>query len=235
MRKLFIRYVNENHIIWRCSTSSNTQAIRKYSPQSGGNGGDFDFLVGLQASDKALYLQLTCLAGASLQMTGGNNFFRLYELDICDHCPPPPPPPLRGMLRTLILSLQFPIVTTLWGQLAGKTMTVLPCSLLLYCTARVAYVYQTPTFPPHYEENVKVKWQHICESIPALLRGLGEAVVTNDWCIIYSLCCTSHENLVFSHTPTIYWPQTQNMTTADIFSTYFQVHSRPITSFSLWH
>ena len=63
----------------------------------------------------------------------------------------------------------------------------------------VAYVYQTPTFLPHYGDNVKVKSQHICQAIPAQLRGLGEAVVTNDWCIIYSLCCTSHKNLVLSH------------------------------------
>ena len=92
------------------------------------------------------------------------------------------------MSRTLILCLQFPIVTTtLWGQLAGKTMTVLPRNMLLYCTAMGAYVYQTPTFPPHYVDNVKVKSQHICQAIPALLRDFGEAVVTNDWCIIYRL------------------------------------------------
>ena len=142
------------------------------------------------------------------------------------------------MSRTLILFLQFPIVTnTLWGQLAGKTMRVFPRSLLLYCTSMVAYVYQTPTFPPHYGDNIKVKSQHICQANPALLRGLGEAVVTNEWCIIYSLWCTLHENLVFSpppHTHKIYWPQTQNMTSADVFSTYFEVHSNPITSFSFW-
>ena len=116
--------------------------------------------------------------------------------------PPSPPPQPRGMSRTLILCLQFPIVTTtLWGQLAGKTMTVRSRSLLLYCTAMDAYIYQTPTFPPHCGDNVKS--QHICQAIPALLRGLGEAVVTNDWCIIYAciLWCTSHENLVFSQPP----------------------------------
>ena len=36
----------------------------------------------------------------------------------------------------------------------------------------VAYVYQTPTILPHYGDNVKVKSQHICQAIPALLRGL---------------------------------------------------------------
>ena len=132
-------------------------------------------------------------------MTGGHNLFRLYALVICVHCPPPPP---RWMSRTLILFLQFPIVTnTLWGQLAGKTMTVFPRTLLFYCTAMIAYVYQTPTFPPHYGDNIKVKSKHICHANPALLRGLGEAVVTNEWCIIYSLWCTSHENLVFSTPP----------------------------------
>ena len=65
----------------------------------------------------------------------------------------------------------------------------------------VVFAYQTPTFPPHYGDNVKVKQQHICQAIPALLRGLGEAVVTSDWCIIYSLWCTSHENLVLSPPP----------------------------------
>ena len=111
-------------------------------------------------------------------------------------------PQPRGMSRTLILCLQLPIVTTtLWGQLAGKTMTALPRNMLFYCTAMVAYVCQTPTFPPHYGDNVKVKSHHICQAIPALIRSLGEAVATNDWCIIYSLCCTLHEILVFSHPP----------------------------------
>ena len=98
-------------------------------------------------------------------------------------------PQPRGMSRTLTLCLQFPIVTTtLWGQLAGKTMTVHTRSLLLYCTAIFVYVYQTPTFPPHCGDNVKVKTQHIYQAmdIPVLLRGRGEAMVTNDWRIIYS-------------------------------------------------
>ena len=109
-----------------------------------------------------------CPAGAWLQMTGAHNLFRLYVLLICDHCPQP-----RRKSRTLILCLQFPIITTtLWGQVAGKTMTVLPRSLLLYCTAMLVYVSQTPTFPPHYGDNVKVKSQHICQAIPALLWGM---------------------------------------------------------------
>ena len=94
------------------------------------------------------------------------------------------------MSKTLTLCLQFPIVTTtLWGQLAGKIMTVHPRSLLLYCTVMFVYVYQTPSFPPHCGDNVKVKTQHIYQAmdIPVLLRGWDEAVVTNDWRIIYIL------------------------------------------------
>ena len=131
---------------------------------------------------------LICPAGVWLQTAGVHNLFCLYALIICDHCPPRPlisaPPHPRGMLRTLILCLQVPIVLN--HHTVGKASWQNHDSLLLYYTAMVAYVYQTPTFPPHYGDKVKVKSQHICQAIPALLRGLGEAVVTNDWCIIYS-------------------------------------------------
>ena len=52
------------------------------------------------------------------------------------------------------------------GTASWQNMTVLPRSLLLYCTAMFVYVYQTPTFPPHYGDNVKVKSQHICQATP---------------------------------------------------------------------
>ena len=97
----------------------------------------------------------------------------------------------RGMSKTLTLCLQFPIVTTtLWAQLASKTMTVHLRSLLLYCTAMFVYVYQTPTFPLHFGDNVKVKTQHIYQAvdIPVMIRGWGEAVVTNDRRILNSPC-----------------------------------------------
>ena len=96
-------------------------------------------------------MTLMCPAGTYLQMTT-HNLFRLYALVICNHCPQP-----RGTRRTLILCLQFPIVTTT----AAK-----PDSSPSHCTAIFVYVYQTPTFPPHYVDNVKVKWQHVCQAIP---------------------------------------------------------------------
>ena len=70
-----------------------------------------------------------------------------------------------------------------------QSRTVLPGSLLLYCTAMSVYVYQTATFPPHCADNINVKTQYIYQAmdIPVLLRGWGEAAVTNDWCFIYSL------------------------------------------------
>ena len=83
----------------------------------------------------------------------------------------------------------------------------------------------------------KSKTQHICQAIPALLRGLGEAVVTSDCCIIYSLWCTSHENLVFSHLPPkkkYIDPNHKIWHPLVYFSTYFQVHSHPITTISFW-
>ena len=39
MRRLFIGYINGNHIIWLHSTSSNTQAIRNYAHRAGGRRG----------------------------------------------------------------------------------------------------------------------------------------------------------------------------------------------------
>ena len=108
----------------------------------------------------------------------------------------------RGISRTVTLCLQFPIVfTSLWRQLDGKTMTVLPRSLLLYCTVMFVQVYQTPTFSPHCGGNVKVKTQHIYQAmdIPVLLRGWGKQ------------CCSQPP-------PKLYWPQTQNEPVHEIFN-----------------
>ena len=84
------------------------------------------------------------------------------------------------MSRTLILCLQFPIVTTtLWGQLAGKTMTVLPRSSLLYCNAM--FVSQSPTFPLQHRDNVNVNSQHI--SSLQCYSCLSDILVKNELCI----------------------------------------------------
>ena len=139
-------------------------------------------------------------------MTGRHNLFRLYALVICHHCPPPPT--AQGNVEDFDFVSAVPhsnhhtVGTSSWQNHNSSS----PQSVIIL-TAMVVYVYQTPTFPPHYGDNVNVKSQHSCQDISALLRGLDEAVVTNEWCIIYSLWCTSHKNLVFSHNPP---PQKKN-------------------------
>ena len=134
-------------------------------------------------------------------MTGAHNFFCLYAPFICDH------PQLRGMSRTLPLCLQFPIVTTiLCGQLAGKAMTVLPA--VCYYTAQQSL--SRSIKPLHFLRMWRQREnKNTAHYIPILLRGLGAAVVTNDWCSIYSLWCTLHEHLVLSHPKNILTPNTK--------------------------
>ena len=89
-------YVNKGHIIWMCSTSSNTQVIRNYSPQSGER-------RGLWFSVFSPVLTAHLPGWAWLQMANVHNWFRLYALVICDHGHPHPQS--RGRSRTLILLL----------------------------------------------------------------------------------------------------------------------------------
>ena len=125
-------------------------------------------------------------------MAGVHNFFAFMHKSFVTTPPPPQGNVEDFHFVTFILCLQFLIALN--HHTVGTASWQNHDSLLIYCTAMVAYVYQISTFHPHCGDNVKVKSEHICQAIPALLRGLGEAVVTNDWCIIYSLCCTSHEN-----------------------------------------
>ena len=98
-------------------------------------------------------LYSTNSAFARLQITGAHNFFRLYALVICDHAPAQ-----RNVeVFDFVFAVRHSNHHTLGTAIAGKTMTVHPCSLLSYCTAMFAYVYQTPTFPPHCGDNVKYK------------------------------------------------------------------------------
>ena len=134
-------------------------------------------------------------------MTGAHNFFRLYASVICAH------PKLRGMSRTLTLYLQFSIVTTiLWGQLAGKPRQFSPV-VCYYTYSIVCLGLSNPYISSALWRHRKSK--NTAHDIPILLRGLGEAVVTNDWCIIYSLWCTSHDHLVLSHPKNILTPKTK--------------------------
>ena len=72
MRRLFIGYINGNHSIWLRSTSSNTQVICNYGPQSRGTAGALVFW--LHVYGMTMYLQRICPAWAWIQMTGAHNF-----------------------------------------------------------------------------------------------------------------------------------------------------------------
>ena len=117
-------------------------------------------------------------------MTGAHNFFRLFALVICDHAPAQRNVEDFDFVSAVPHSNHRTVGTASWQNHYSS-----PRSLFLDCTAMFVYVYQTPTFPPHCGDNVKVKTQHIYQAmdIPVLLRGWGEAVVTNDWRIIYNL------------------------------------------------
>ena len=75
MRRLFIRYIHGSHIILLRSTSSNTQVIRNYAPQSQGTAGTL--ISWLWVPGMTLYYQRICPAGAWLQMAGALFFLLL--------------------------------------------------------------------------------------------------------------------------------------------------------------
>ena len=59
-------------------------------------------------------------------------------------------------------------------------------------------------------------------------------MVTNDWCIIYCLWCTSHKHLVLSHPPKYIDPKHKIWHPLIYCSTYFQAHSHHITTSALF-
>ena len=113
-------------------------------------------------------------------MAGAHNFFRLYALVICDHAPAQRNVEDFDFVSEVPHSNHHTVGTASWQNHDSSS----PQSAIF------VYVYQSTTFPPHCGDNEKVKKQHIYQAmdIPVLLRGWGEAVVTNDWRIIYSPC-----------------------------------------------
>ena len=74
-------------------------------------------------------------------MTDGYHLFCLYALVICDHCPPPP---AQGNVEDFNF---VSVISHSEHQTVGTASWQNHNSFPLYCTAIVAYVYQTPTFP----------------------------------------------------------------------------------------
>ena len=112
-----------------------------------------------------MYYQRICPACAWLQMTGAHIFFRLYAPVICD-----PTPAQRNVEDFDFVSAVPHSNHHTEGAAGWQNHDSSPPQSVLYCTAMFVYVYQTPTFPPHCGDNVKVKTQHII-SHPAQRRG----------------------------------------------------------------
>ena len=132
-------------------------------------------------------------------MTGSHNLFRLYAPVICH----PPPPAQRN-----VEALDFvPAVSHSNHHTVGAASwqnhdSSIPQSVFILHSS-VWLGLSNPYISSALWKQRKSK--NTAHYIPILLRGLGEAVVTNDWCIIYSLWCTSHEHLVHSHPKNICW------------------------------
>ena len=131
-----------------------------------------------------------------------HNFFGLYAPVICDH------PQLRGMSTTLTLCLQFPHSNHHTVEAASwQNHDSSPPQSVIILHSNVCLGLSNPYISSALWRQCKSK--NTAHYIPILLRGLGEAMVTNDWCIIYSLWCTSHEHLVLRHPKNILTPNTK--------------------------
>ena len=130
-------------------------------------------------------LYSTNSAIARLQMTGAHNFFRLYALVICDHAPAQRN--VEGF--NFVFAARHRNHHTLGTDIAGKTMTVLPLQSVIIMHCHVCLCLPNPYLSSALWRQRKVQTRHFYQAmgIPVLFRGWGEAVATNDWCIIYSL------------------------------------------------
>ena len=128
-------------------------------------------------------------------MTGAHNLFHLCARVICDHCPP-----ARGNVEDFDFMSAVPynnhntVGTACWQNQDSSPPQF---AIILHC--HVCLCLSNTYISSESWRQCTSKITAHYQAIPVLLRGLGEAVVTDDWCIMYSLICTSHENLVLSH------------------------------------
>ena len=116
----------------------------------------------------------------------------------------------RGMSRTVTLCLQFPIVTTtLWRQLAGKTMTVLHPQYVIILHCHVCLGLSNPFISSALWRQFKSKnTTHLPgHGYPRPTLGLGWSSGYK-WLVQY-LYPIMHFALKFSSQPPpkLYWPQ----------------------------
>ena len=144
-----------------------------------------------------LYQQRICPACAWLQMTGAHNFFRLYAPVICD------PPAQRNVKDFDFVSAVPHSNHHTVGAVSWQNHDSSPPQSVFIQHSNVCLGLSNPYISSALWRQRESK--NTAHYIPILLRGLGEAVATNDWRIIYSLWCTSHEHLVLSHPKNIGW------------------------------
>ena len=112
-------------------------------------------------------------------MTAAYTFFRLYAPAICDH------PQLRAMSRTVTLFAAPHSNHHTVGAASWQNHDSSPPQFFFLLHSNVCLGLSNPyIFSALWRQR---KSKNTAHYMPILLRGLGEAVVTNDWCIIYSL------------------------------------------------
>ena len=179
MRRLFIRYIYGSYI-FDCALH---RLIHKTFVTTAHRAGERrGWIFWLQVPVTTLYS--TNSAFAQLQMTGAHNFFRLYALVICDHAPAQRKVEGFDFVFAARHSSHHTLRTASWQNHDSSSPQSV---IILHC--HVCLCLSNPYLSSALWRQRKVQTQHFYQAmdIPVLLRGLGEAVVTNDWCIIYSL------------------------------------------------
>ena len=118
-------------------------------------------------------------------MTGAHNLFRLYALVICDHAPAQRNVEDFDFVSAVPHSNRHTVGTATWknhDSSSQQSVSILHCHVWL-CLSN-------PNISSALWRQCKSKnTAHLPGyEYPVLLRGWGEAVVTNDWPVIYSPC-----------------------------------------------
>ena len=115
-----------------------------------------------------------------LQMTGAHNLFHLYAPVICDHPPAQMNVEDFDFVSAVAHSNHHTVGATSWhNHECPSPQSVFKLHSNVWLGLSNPYI----SFALWRQRKSK----NTAHYIPILLRGLGEAVATNDWCIIYSL------------------------------------------------
>ena len=118
-------------------------------------------------------------------MTGAHNFFPLYAPVIFDHPTPPPLPAQRNVEDFDFVSAVPHSNHHTAGVASWQNHDSSPPQSVFILHSNVCLGLSNLYISSALWRQRKSK--NTAHYIPILLRGLGEAEVTNDWCIIYSV------------------------------------------------